>query len=267
MNLSMVVVVVVVVVVRGRAAKAPSGGHMHAASGTNAGAGGRALEQTTTTTMSPVPTSLQSGLKTMTRNWSENTPTVSSSRPGTSHTSSAPAKPIANVSDARARRMAAIQAALDEMSETSQALKSSKIANMDAGSKRSSDGLDSSGAPKKKRVLPGSFSEAPSSSATTSSVSSANGKPSSKSGSSAVTSQVMSISRKSKAERKATDKPAPIFLSKEQQRVLQLVENGESLFYTGSAGTCNSSFTKSFGVPFFHRNRKVCLIARNHQDS
>lgn len=174
----------------------------------------------------------------MTRNWSENTPAMSSSKPGTSRTSAAPAKPLSDGGDARAKRMAAIQAALDEMSGTSQALKSSKMANIDAGNpsvKRSSDGMDSNGAAKKKRVLPGSFSE-PAAPSTTKSVSNANGKPASRSNSSAVTAQVIGISRKSKSERKASGQPAALFLSKEQQKVLQLVESGQSLFYTGSAG-------------------------------
>lgn len=34
----------------------------------------------------------------------------------------------------------------------------------------------------------------------------------------------------------ATDKPAPVFLSQEQTHILRLVEQGQSLFYTGSAG-------------------------------
>lgn len=40
-----------------------------------------------------------------------------------------------------------------------------------------------------------------------------------------------------KERQKATEKPAAIFLSKEQIRILELVQSGHSLFYTGSAGT------------------------------
>lgn len=39
-----------------------------------------------------------------------------------------------------------------------------------------------------------------------------------------------------KERQKATEKPAAIFLSKEQIRILELVQSGHSLFYTGSAG-------------------------------
>ncbi|KAJ8489347.1 hypothetical protein ONZ51_g2972 [Trametes cubensis] len=38
----------------------------------------------------------------------------------------------------------------------------------------------------------------------------------------------------------ATSKPAPVFLSQEQTHILRLVESGQSLFYTGSAGAGKS---------------------------
>jgi hypothetical protein len=41
--------------------------------------------------------------------------------------------------------------------------------------------------------------------------------------------------RKAKAPKAAT-KPAKVFLSQEQLHILKLVEEGNSIFYTGSAG-------------------------------
>jgi uncharacterized protein YggE len=79
---------------------------------------------------------LQSGLNTMRRNWSENDPTAASSRTTTTTTTTtatmsagarAVAKPVSAAEDARARRKAAIQAALDEMNHTSQALKANAL--------------------------------------------------------------------------------------------------------------------------------------------
>ena len=156
-------------------------------------------------------------------------------------------------------RTSAIQAALDEVNKVSVPLKESGIANIfpkkaytsSTGipkrfastlsvtttpvskvteenaarpkSKRPSD-TEQSSAAKKKRVLHDGYGE-PSEHVS---------KPSS--GSSGST--LVNTKRSSK---KAADKPASVFLSKEQVRILELVQANQSVFYTGSAGVLSVS--------------------------
>jgi len=64
---------------------------------------------------------------------------------------------------------------------------------------------------------------------------------------------------------KATKKLAPVFLSAEQTQIKKLVEEGHSVFYTGSAGTNHLlSFTPV--APFVGgRNGQISSSARDHQ--
>lgn len=50
---------------------------------------------------------------------------------------------------------------------------------------------------------------------------------------------------------KAAVKPATIFLSSEQKQILQLVKDGKSIFYTGSAGVFLSDLTSLVVAPFW----------------
>jgi hypothetical protein len=59
-------------------------------------------------------------------------------------------------------------------------------------------------------------------------------------------------------------KIASIFLSQEQTRILKLVQDGESVFYTGSAGKLTSSF-ENFIVYLLHRDRKIGSPTRDYQ--
>lgn len=209
-------------------------------------------------TVSPNAGALQSGLKTMKRNWSNNEPVGAapkseakpqeSRRPLPHPSSSAP------LSDAekKARRLAAIQAGLDEIGfkSQSQPLKDSSIAN----TKRPSDGHESGSASKKKRVLPDSFLYGETSSKP----------PSRGSRSSTPSMTVVNERRQDRLERKATDKPAKIFLSKEQLRILELVQQGHNVFYTGSAGKCPSLLSSHRLTSPHPRHRKVCPAPRNH---
>ncbi|KAL5512888.1 PIF1 [Sanghuangporus vaninii] len=183
-------------------------------------------------TMSSSSSTLQSGLKTMKRNWSNNDPasTVPSSETRTQASSrlisrSSSSAPLSDA-EKKARRLAAIQAGLDEVGFKSQPLKDSSIAN----TKRLSDGHESESASKKKRILPDSFLYGETSS-----------KPPSRGSRTTTPSMtVMNERRQDRSERKAAEKPAKIFLSKEQMRILELVDKGHSVFYTGSAGTGKS---------------------------
>ncbi|KAI5118403.1 hypothetical protein M0805_007537 [Coniferiporia weirii] len=193
-----------------------------------------------TTTTNP-SSSLQSGLKAMTRDWSENDSKLATP---SSQLTSEDTPPVVTASamnlSPRTKRLRAIQAALDEMNSTSQALKSSAIANAVSSaqhgssnpfapsSKRPSD-TEPATAAKKKRVLPNTFSDAPVARA---------GSSSSSAGS--ISSVVMNVARQDPAGRKAAEKPAAVFLSKEQVRILELVQLRHSIFYTGSAGTGKS---------------------------
>ncbi|KAI0063977.1 hypothetical protein BV25DRAFT_325685 [Artomyces pyxidatus] len=99
-------------------------------------------------------------------------------------------------------------------------------------------------APPAKRRLPDSWNDTSSSSSTYNYTSSA------RSLSSTPYDGGSSLSTESKSERKplvvpaktlkAVAKPAALFLSAEQKQILQLVKEGKSVFYTGSAGTGKS---------------------------
>ncbi|KAJ3989316.1 hypothetical protein F5890DRAFT_1401301 [Lentinula detonsa] len=79
---------------------------------------------------------------------------------------------------------------------------------------------------KKKRHLPPSWSEEP------------REKTALRPTSAIMKHQIRDLSRTSSSN--ATKRPAGVFLSQEQSQILQLVEEGTSVFYTGSAGTGKS---------------------------
>ena len=184
--------------------------------------------------------SLQSGLKSLKRDWSDNNEPATS-KPRSSAQASRPMASSSSHTDAaaRERRLAAIKAALEDMNAASESIKttignplqSSSLANSKyyTSTKRPSDSLDSDENAKKKRILPDSFMSS----------TSAKSKPSSSSHSaptSTASMTVMNVTRQEQPKKKTVDKPAAIFLSKEQIRILELVRGGQSLFYTGSAG-------------------------------
>lgn len=196
----------------------------------------------------------------MKRDWSENnTSAAVSTLQSSSSLQSGSSTAVPENLSPRSKRMLAIQAALDEVNKVSVPLKESGIANIfprkantsetdnpkrfasslsvtttsiskvteenatRPKSKRPSD-TEQSSAAKKKRVLPDGYGE-PSGHVS---------KPSSSSSSSTL----VNTKRSSK---KAADKPASVFLSKEQVRILELVQANQSVFYTGSAGVLSVS--------------------------
>jgi hypothetical protein len=211
--------------------------------------------------------SSMSGLRAVKRDWS--TPSVdtdpipwSSSPPHPSDppgraaqaAATAPAKSLS----AAEKRLKLIQDALDSGPNNSRGVLASSVqpnANKVAGSsgsglrastststssnatrppaisnKRSSESQESSSGPaSKKRSLPESWSgSAATSQSSVKSASSASYKPSTKLNGP----EVIKI-----APSTDTGKVPKVFLSKEQQKILKLVEDGQSIFYTGSAGT------------------------------
>ncbi|KAI0318381.1 hypothetical protein OF83DRAFT_31747 [Amylostereum chailletii] len=98
--------------------------------------------------------------------------------------------------------------------------------------------------PAKRRQLPDSWSSSSSSSAprtlsrtsTLPSTSTYNATQSSSAGSFTLSEQRPLVIPAVKNNNKSASKPASIFLSKEQRAILKLVEKGDNIFYTGSAG-------------------------------
>ena len=192
---------------------------------------------------------MQSGLRTVKRDWSSNE--ASSSSSSTAETQPPNSASVATDMSPRSKRLAAIQAGLDSVGYQSQALKTSTIINSStastvqmaimnrvnssssSSSKRSSPDNVQQGdntTAKKRRVLPDSFTKEEGRKDESVRVS--------KAPSSAKTSDTLSerTNMVKKEKPRAAEKPAPIFLSKEQVRILELVQKGQSLFYTGSAG-------------------------------
>lgn len=213
-----------------------------------------------------IATGLQSGLKTLKRDWSESD-SLSESTNFQAHglhqneeaSSSQNTKPAELQMSPRSKRMAAIQAALDGASVASQTLqKSIKVNTLtgqqpgtpagDNGPRKSSaasslyslkrnspDHRDNDEVlEKKKRMLPNSFLDQTALRTATVQVS----KPVSSRGGSSSSSgiKVVDERRREGGNQKANNGPAKLFLSKEQQKILELVEGQCSIFYTGSAG-------------------------------
>ncbi|KAJ3999784.1 PIF1-like helicase-domain-containing protein [Lentinula boryana] len=101
---------------------------------------------------------------------------------------------------------------------------------------------------KKKRQLPPSWSE-----------SEARERTARKPTSAIMKSQVRELSRTSSSI--ATKRPAGVFLSQEQSQILQLVEEGTSVFYTGSAGTGKSVLLREIIKTMKKKHKAVDAVA------
>ena len=191
---------------------------------------------------------LQSGLGRIKRDWSSNDerPTSSSQSSSSAQTRQLFIKPRSAAScsaEDRARRLRKIQEALDADGLVLVDSKDTNLGvNQDSGRKPpslsrkrpSAGGMDES-VSKKTRVLPDSF-------VALEPVSLMSGASSSRSSSSTRSpAPVIMDVRKDKA-RSAAAKPAKIFLSQEQLHILKLVDEGKSVFYTGSAGMWSNVF-------------------------
>ncbi|KAI0343277.1 hypothetical protein BDW22DRAFT_1263980 [Trametopsis cervina] len=176
-----------------------------------------------------------SGLKSVQRDFSANT-IPSSSQSSEDAYPRKPPVPGATGMTAQERRLQIIQAALngDYAPEPKAATPSSSLHSF--SSKRPSSSQEESEA--KRRHLPSSWDEStsqPSSLAPnklfgkTKSFTDVTG-----------TSSAPSVKKIVPSGSVSSDKPAAVFLSQEQTHILKLVENGESIFYTGSAGTGKS---------------------------
>lgn len=60
-------------------------------------------------------------------------------------------------------------------------------------------------------------------------------------------------------------KLAKIFLSAEQTEILKLVDGGDSVFYTGSAGRCTCMHPLAL-ISLIRRHREICTVEGNYQD-
>jgi hypothetical protein len=181
--------------------------------------------------MPPTRSQPQSGLRTVPRNWSPNDAHSSSQPlpcadpdpidwpPSPKRPTTQPKREAPRELSSYEKRLRAIQEGLDDNLKSSQVLLSSNAANTAQRQKRTSDGATER--PAKKRVLPDSFSNL------------THAPPA---GNSSVSRSLASTSKITKADAKAAEKPAKVFLSQEQLQILNLVEQGQSVFYTGSAG-------------------------------
>ncbi|TDL15658.1 hypothetical protein BD410DRAFT_101045 [Rickenella mellea] len=167
--------------------------------------------------------SSQSGLGTFKRNWSDNSAQSQGTEPIEWPPSPEVQRPPPRELTAYEKRLRAIEAGLASAKQDKAALVTSRTANSQSssGQKRpSAEGLDGPAA--KKRVLPPSFSD----------LTPRQAGPSRSSISQSTVVQVKVEMSKSK--------PAKVFLSTEQLQILKLVEQGNSVFYTGSAGALTS---------------------------
>lgn len=178
-----------------------------------------------------------SGLRTIKRDWSQSSSQSEDriSWPATQPTQSQSSK--APKAEIPSQRMRDIQLALDALSGKQPPgerpeISTKQIAN---GTKRSLPPASNS-QPAKKRQLPPSWNEDTLSSSSNF-TSSSNFKSSSKFSLPAVKSTSLAVASSSS---KPSSKLAGVFLSQEQTQILRLVENGNSVFYTGSAGTGKS---------------------------
>ncbi|KII87390.1 hypothetical protein PLICRDRAFT_113165 [Plicaturopsis crispa FD-325 SS-3] len=170
----------------------------------------------------------QSGLKSLTRNWSESEPPSSQpiNWPPTPPKPSAPKK----LSGAE-QRLKDIQDALAGNDVPSEGARSGKppsrgtaLTSTSAFNKKRPSEATDDGAASKKRQLPSSWNDPePVKAARVT-------RPSASS----------SVTVASRPKVKGSGKPAAVFLSQEQTQILKLVQEGNSVFYTGSAGTGKS---------------------------
>lgn len=185
-----------------------------------------------------------SGLRSVKRDWSTSSKTDS--------------EDSQKALDARAQRLRDIQAGLDRREQTSlssvllQKYVNVTTADITSGSKRPPSAPAHEPAAKK-RVLPPSWEKDvyTSSSNFTTAV-----RKSSTTGSVGRTKPGVSAA--------VSAQPPPVFLSQEQTQILQLVELGDSLFYTGSAGESTSSLCiYAFNIQPY-RYWKVCSSTRDN---
>jgi hypothetical protein len=191
-----------------------------------------------------LPSSKQpiSGLRSIKRDFSSNTIPSSSQSNGDTG-----AKSLSG----QERRLKMIQEALSGFSSSSETPASSSKSDQAGGTKRASESGQEDSAPKR-RHLPSSWSAAgpapvaqPSSKYFTTAKALSSSTPINKTlASSTPANKTLVSSGPVKADRataasassSTSKKAAGVFLSQEQTHILKLVENGESIFYTGSAG-------------------------------
>ncbi|KAJ4469601.1 hypothetical protein J3R30DRAFT_3304081 [Lentinula aciculospora] len=180
----------------------------------------------------------QSGLRTFQRDFSQNVARTASQgaspdEPITIDWSPSPPHPPPKLTGPQLRRKAIEDALGGNTSAVTASKASQPLVESRTFNKRPSDSsllLDdecSAPGPKKKRQLPPSWTEETHERATTS-----------RSSSSTMKSQIRDLPRTSPTA--ANKRPAGVFLSQEQSQILRLVEEGTSVFYTGSAGTGKS---------------------------
>ncbi|PBK72427.1 hypothetical protein ARMSODRAFT_757835 [Armillaria solidipes] len=172
----------------------------------------------------------QSGLRTFKRDFSSSSVMPQSSQE-IEWPSSQPAAPLTGAQ----QRLKDIQDALSGKSVSSEKkISKEPLASSKTWNKRPSDPptTDLKPAPQK-RKLPDSWSAAPEPKVQRSS--------SSATKHSGIKEAYVLSSTKDKKR-----KVASVFLSQEQTRILQLVQDGESVFYTGSAGACLSAYMVLF---------------------
>ncbi|THG99153.1 hypothetical protein EW026_g3138 [Hermanssonia centrifuga] len=173
-------------------------------------------------------TKLMSGLKTIKRDFTSNAVAA----PSSSQTPSTNVNPGAKKSlNGIEQRLKDIQDALN-----GQLVQGERMTMKGAAGQKRSSPNEYEDSAAKRRQLPSSWNDAPShtSSQTRASQGSRNlSRPST----SVIPTSTIAVGPPTNPSR---DKPAPVFLSQEQTHILKLVENGESIFYTGSAGTGKS---------------------------
>lgn len=174
---------------------------------------------------------LMSGLKSVKRDFSSNTLPSSSQSSEDSKSRQLGPNGSRNSLTAQERRLKLIQDALKDHSASGDKLSCSG-GLVSAGHKRANTAQEEPAA--KRRQLPSSWSMASALQTTqTKNPLVVNGKMASSSASANSSSRATITVSSSSA---SSSKPAPVFLSQEQTHILKLVEGGESIFYTGSAG-------------------------------
>ena len=165
-----------------------------------------------------------SGIKSVKRDFTSN------NEPSSSRTTVVQRAPLRNtgVTNGRSltdqeKRLKAIQDALRGMPDADEPT------IVGAGHKRAAPSVIAAPGPAKRRQLPSSWSQE----------SSQPQKPSRMAAAASFNRQLETVTEITAASgHKSSARPAAVFLSQEQTHILKLVEQGESLFYTGSAGQC-----------------------------
>lgn len=168
-----------------------------------------------------------SGLKSIKRDFSSN---VASSGPGDGAQTVRKAPPLTKKTGASSeQRLKLIREALEGMSSTGD--KSAPTGQLVNSGLKRPNATEAGPAPKRRQLPWDPLSEG----TRYTSISSNNGgsgRALTSSNTNGASGQAITVSSSSSS----SGKPAPVFLSQEQTHILKLVENGESIFYTGSAG-------------------------------